>query len=71
MDGAPLNTAYSHARKAVVETHKGNAQVARKEHELAAAEFATARKGTHDLEVMGLAWGELEVVLTVARLSAS
>ncbi|KAF2426544.1 hypothetical protein EJ08DRAFT_699842 [Tothia fuscella] len=52
MDAAPLNIAYGHARRAVVEADKGHAQVASKEHELAAGEFSKARDGTQDLEAI-------------------
>jgi hypothetical protein len=52
MDTAPLVSGHAHARKAIVELQKGSSQTAGSEHELAAGEFAAARKGTEDLEVL-------------------
>jgi hypothetical protein len=52
MDTAPLVSGHTHARKAIVELQKGSSQTAGTEHELAAGEFATARKATEDLEVL-------------------
>jgi len=51
-----LRLAHTYARKAYVEAQKAeikrtSLEPAREQHELAAGEFANARKGTTDLEV--------------------
>ena len=43
--------AHNHARSALLETRRSNPVAASEEHDLAAAEFATAAQGTGDLEV--------------------
>ncbi|EON64445.1 hypothetical protein W97_03676 [Coniosporium apollinis CBS 100218] len=52
MENAPLTLAHSHARNAALETRKANAVVASQEHDLAAAEFAKATRGTEDTEAL-------------------
>lgn len=56
MENAPLTTARNFARKAALEAQKAEInrtsfETAKEQHELAAGEFANARKGTHDQEV--------------------
>lgn len=43
--------AHNHARNALLETRRSNPVAASEEHDLAAAEFATAAQGTGDSEV--------------------
>lgn len=55
MESAPLPLARTYARKAAIEAQKAEInrtsfETAREQHELAAGEFANARKGTHDQE---------------------
>jgi hypothetical protein len=56
MESAPLQLAHTYARKAAIEAQKAEIKrtsfgPAREQHELAAREFAKARKGTNDQEV--------------------
>jgi hypothetical protein len=72
MDAAPLVSGHAHARKAVAELQKGSSQAAEAEHELAAGEFASARRGTEDLEVLFTVLVPSNLALNLlCRLSAS
>lgn len=56
MENAPLTTARAFARKAALEAQKAEInqtsfETAKEQHELAAGEFANARKGTYNQEV--------------------
>ena len=48
---ASPSQAHTHARNAVLETHKSNPVAASEEHDLAAGEFATAAQSSADREV--------------------
>jgi hypothetical protein len=52
MESAPLTQAHAHVRNAVLETKRSNPVAASEEHDLAAAEFATAAQGTADSEAL-------------------
>ncbi|KAK5077028.1 hypothetical protein LTR64_005494 [Lithohypha guttulata] len=52
MESAPLTLAYTHARNAAQETKRANPVAASEEHDLAAAEFATAAASTTDQEAL-------------------
>ncbi|KPI42501.1 uncharacterized protein AB675_9657 [Cyphellophora attinorum] len=52
MEAAPLSLAQTHARNAALETKRSNPVAASEEHDLAAAEFATAAKGSSDQEAV-------------------
>jgi hypothetical protein len=52
MEAAPLNLAQTHARNAALETKRSNPVAASEEHDLAAAEFAAAAKGSSDQEAV-------------------
>ncbi|EHY56916.1 hypothetical protein ABEF92_001145 [Exophiala dermatitidis] len=52
MEAAPLTLAHAHARNAALETRRSNPVAASEEHDLAAAEFASAAQGTSDLEAL-------------------
>lgn len=52
METSPLNLAHTHARNAAQETRRDNPVAASEEHDLAAAEFATAAAGTTDREAL-------------------
>lgn len=52
METAPLNLAQTHARNASLETKRSNPVAASEEHDLAAAEFATAAKASSDQEAV-------------------
>ncbi|PLN83158.1 hypothetical protein BDW42DRAFT_69218 [Aspergillus taichungensis] len=52
MESAPLTLAHTHARNAVLETHKSNPVAASEEHDLAAGEFATAAQQSADHEAL-------------------
>ena len=52
MEASPLTLAYSHARNSISETKRSNPLAASEEHELAAAEFATAAQGSGDTEAI-------------------
>ncbi|RVX71145.1 hypothetical protein B0A52_03511 [Exophiala mesophila] len=50
METAPLTLAHTHARNAALESRRSNPVAASEEHDLAAAEFATAAQATSDME---------------------
>lgn len=52
MESAPLTLAHAHVRNALLETKRSNPVAASEEHDLAAAEFATAANGTADSEAL-------------------
>lgn len=52
METSPLTLAHTHARNAAQETRRSNPVAASEEHDLAAAEFATAATGTNDKEAL-------------------
>ncbi|KIX10183.1 uncharacterized protein Z518_01264 [Rhinocladiella mackenziei CBS 650.93] len=52
MESAPLTLAHTHARNAALETRRSNPVAASEEHDLAAAEFASAAQGTTDSEAL-------------------
>ncbi|EXJ79680.1 hypothetical protein A1O3_07961 [Capronia epimyces CBS 606.96] len=52
METAPLTLAHTHARNAALESRRANPVGASEEHDLAAAEFASAAQGTSDLEAL-------------------
>ncbi|KAL2426638.1 hypothetical protein ABEF95_011094 [Exophiala dermatitidis] len=52
MEAAPLTLAHAHARNAALETRRSNPVAASEEHDLAAAEFASAAQGTSDSEAL-------------------
>ncbi|KAF1991292.1 hypothetical protein K402DRAFT_444003 [Aulographum hederae CBS 113979] len=52
MEKGPLTLAHNHGKAASLETQKGNISTASSEHNLAAAEFSNALKGTGDFEAI-------------------